>query len=261
MLRGVTSREKQPKIRRMLVPYMKELKKYDILADRSEAEIAALLAGATVKELKHREILYRAGDHAFNFALVVQGALKLVKYTPSGDEFIVHFATPGDPVGALVMSSPGGAYPVTVVAMGSVVVLKIPKSTFLASWMNDPRAMQNVNRMLFHRMNDMHEQRVMTKAPLVQKIARQLALLIERVDGEGATALSIPLTRQELADSVGASVESVIRVMSEWSGKGMIRTADHHIEVLRMDMLIAIFQRPGANANSPGLYDGRHTQE
>lgn len=226
----------------MVSNYRAELKKHGILEGRSESEISALLAGAEVKELRHREMLYRGGDKASNFALVVAGALKLVKYTPSGDEFIVHFATPGDPVGALVMSNPNGTYPVTVVSMGPSIVLKIPKSTFMNAWSKDTQAMQSVNRMLFNRMNDMHEQRAMTKAPLAQKIARQLSSLIERIEGEGATVLSIPITRQELADSVGAAVESVIRVLSEWSRRGLIMTMDHHIEVLRMDLLIKILK-------------------
>ena len=226
----------------MLVRYTEELKKHGILVGRSDSEISGLLDAAEAKELRHREVLYRAGDQASNFALVVQGALKLVKYTPAGDEFIVHFATPGDPVGALVMQNPKSTYPVTVVAMGPSVVFRIPKNTFLTSWTKDLQAMQSVNRMLFSRMNDMHEQRAMAKAPLVQKIARQLVSLIERIEGEGATVLSVPLTRQELADSVGASVESVIRVMSEWSRSGLIRTTHHHIEIPRMDLLLGVLK-------------------
>lgn len=113
----------------MLAQYLDELEKQGILLGRSETEIAALLAGAEPKRLKHREVVYRAGDHASNFALVVQGAFKLAKDTPSGDEFIVHFATPGDPVGALVMSNSKGTYPVTVVAMGASIVFSIPKSS------------------------------------------------------------------------------------------------------------------------------------
>ncbi len=56
------------------------------------------------------------------------------------------------------------------------------------------------------------------------------------------SVLPIPLTRQEIADSLGATVESVIRIMSSWSQQGIIRTMDRKIEILKMSSIIDIYQ-------------------
>jgi hypothetical protein len=48
------------------------------------------------------------------------------------------------------------------------------------------------------------------------------------------------VTRQELADSVGATVESVIRLLSEWTSEGVLRPDSRQIEVLRLDRLVEI---------------------
>jgi CRP-like cAMP-binding protein len=86
----------------------------------------------------------------------------------------------------------------------------------------------------------MHEQKALHKAPLAQKVAREIVNLIERYGDEGETFLPIPITRQEIADSVGASVESVIRVMSDWSQNGYLKTTDQVIHVLRMDKILEV---------------------
>ena len=66
-------------------------------------------------------------------------------------------------------------------------------------------------------MTSMQNQRALSKSPLQAKIA---SLLIDLIDKQPTTVdkitIPIPLTRKEIADSVGASVESIIRIMSEW---------------------------------------------
>ena len=213
-----------------------------IFEGRSTSEIMPLLVDAEEKSLEHREELYKAGDEAQSFAVVVQGALKLVKSSPVGDDIIVFFATPGVAVAALLMSKDPSFYPVSVIAMGPTVVLKIPRRTYTEVWLKDLAILQKVNSMLFSRMSDWHEQKMLTKAPLSRKVASQLVSLIERYGGDAGTILPIPITRQEIADAVGATVESVIRVMSDWSQQGFIKTTGQQIEVLRMNKILEMLK-------------------
>jgi CRP/FNR family transcriptional regulator, nitrogen oxide reductase regulator len=218
------------------------LVKMDIFENCTTAQVAALTEGSQKKTLKHRELLYRAGDQADTFSIVLEGALKLIKPTPLGDDIIVFFATPGDVIAALVMNHQQSTYPVSSVAMGPTEVIKIPRHTFTSNWSIHPGILQKINGILFLRMSEMHEQKAMAKAHLAPKIARQIISLVERFGGEEETILPIPLTRQEIADSLGASVESVIRVMSEWSQEGLIRTSERHIEIIRMDKIIELIR-------------------
>jgi CRP-like cAMP-binding protein len=219
-----------------------QIDQFPLFVGRSQKEIEALLAGAEEKTLKHREVLYQVGDLAAGFAVVVQGALKLVKSTPDGNDIIVFFATPGDIIGALLMNQPRAVYPVSAVSMGNSVVLKVPKETYKQNWLANPSVQSAVSGLLFSRMHLMHDQKTLSKASLSVKIAHQLINLIEKYSGENETILPVPLTRQEIADSVGASVESVIRVMSEWSHSGIIKTTDQLIEVRRADELLKLIK-------------------
>lgn len=208
----------------------------------SKENLMEALAGGSVRPHKHREILYHAGDQADSFALVLNGAYKLVRPTPRGDDLIVYFATPGDVIGALVMGKPGSGYPVTAKAMGPSRCYVIPRSTFQRFWAGNAVLQQRLNSFLYSRMSLIQDEKTMSRAPLAQRVAALLLQLLERNSREDEQILPLPLTRQEIADSLGVAVESVIRIMSEWSHQDVIRTNDRHIEILKPERIIEILK-------------------
>lgn len=216
------------------------LENLNIFNRRTKSEIDALTMGAEERRLNHRETLFQMGDPARAFAVVTQGALKLVRTTPEGNDVIVFFATPGNVIGGLLMTTPNSVYPISAVAMGPAKVLKIPRETWNSKWVGDSQVQQHLSGMFYNRMSQMHDHLAMARARLPQKVAAQMVALIEQCAETDSTAIPIPITRQEIADAVGASVESVIRVMSEWSQSGIIETTDQHIHICRMDKILEI---------------------
>lgn len=224
----------------MSLRFSVQISQLPLFSGRTTQEMQTLLAGGEDFAIKHRQVLFYAGDKAEFFYIIIEGAFKLLRRGSEGSDVIVHFATPGDVVAALVMQAAEAVYPVTCVAMGHAIVLKLPRSTFLKSWAGNPLVQQCLGGNLFARMNHMQIEKAMGKSPLAQKIARQLVSIIERYSGENQTILPIPFTRQEIADSVGASVESVIRIMSDWSRNGIISTSDQLIRIEKMDKILEI---------------------
>jgi CRP-like cAMP-binding protein len=86
------------------------------------------------------------------------------------------------------------------------------------------------------------DQKILNKSPLQQKVAHLLLELLEKYSAESDGILPIPLTRREIADSLGSTVESVIRIMSDWSRQGIIQTTEHHIEILEPDKVVQILK-------------------
>ncbi|MBU1880043.1 MAG: helix-turn-helix domain-containing protein, partial [Chloroflexi bacterium] len=72
--------------------------------------------------------------------------------------------------------------------------------------------------------------------------ARTLLKLAKTVGHrEGRTfVLDLPLTRQDIAEMTGTTVETVIRVMSKWRRDNMVDTIDNHIVLQDPHRLIAI---------------------
>jgi CRP-like cAMP-binding protein len=218
----------------------KILKTYPLFQDLSPESLGGLVTGHRFKNLKHHETLFVAGEEATHFAIVLTGAFKLVRPTPRGDDAIMYFATPGDVVGGLVMLKPEGRFPVSAISLGPTTALLLPRSTYQDHWVRSSSVQAKLNSMLYARMSVLQDEKANSKLTLQQRIAVLLLKLMHRNSNTEDLKLPIPLTRQEIADSVGATVEAVIRSMSEMSQKGIIRTEDQQIEILRPDKLAEI---------------------
>lgn len=141
------------------------------------------------------------------------------------------------------MAQPQPKYPVNAIAMGPSRFLKIPRQNYQLEWKNDSQLIQKIQNLLSHRMSFFQDQKVMTKAPLDQKIAALLINLFEKNTNSQEFELPLPITRKELADSLGVASESVIRVMSEWSKQGLIQTNDNYITLLKPEKIIEILKK------------------
>lgn len=221
----------------------KILKEYPLFRDLQEQQLAPLLEGHRFKNIRHHQALYKAGDAAESFSIVLTGAFKLVRSTPRGEDAIVYFATPGELIGGLVMLK-AGSYPVSAIALGASTALVLPKSTYTSAWVGNAGIQAKLNSALYSRMSVLQEDKANSKLSLQQRVASLLLSLLDKQPGDENSRLPIPLTRQEIADSVGSSVESVIRCMSDLSQQGLIHTEDRQIEVLRADKIIELLKGP-----------------
>lgn len=217
---------------------------YPLFEGIALGEVKKLLTESQIVTHSHRKILYEMGDRASSFAVVFEGAYKLVKPTASGDDFIMYFATPGEAIAALVMGQEREVqYPIRVKSIGTSKVCVIPRSTFNNFWKVNPQILLRLNSLLFTRMGFLQDEKSLIRAPLAQRISWFLLKMLEKNNDEGGEhILPLPLTRQEIADHLGVTVESVIRIMSQWSQEGIIRSADRQIEIVRVDYLVELLK-------------------
>ncbi len=216
---------------------LSELENFKIFEGMSKEIITDLCSEGHIVVSNHREMLYKQGDRAESFGIVLSGAYKLFKLSPQGEETIVHFSTPGDIIGALIMPQPAPIYPVSSHSMGPSRFLKLSRGVFLEKWKHHQELILKMQGLLSLRMGVFHAQKVLMKAPLSTKIAHLLMDILNKSETSEST-LPLPLTRKEIADSLGASVESVIRIMSDWSKRGIIITEDHQIKILKVSVLL-----------------------
>src|SRR5690606_37235750 len=143
------------------------------------------------------------------------GAFKLTRPTPQGDDAIVHFSVQGDVIGAFIMTHSNPIYPVTVTAMGPSRFLMLPREVYLERWKHEPELIFRIQNLLSVRMTQLQNHSALAKCSLAAKIAFLLVDLLHRQEKSDDPTLPLPLTRKEVAETLGATVESVIRVMSE----------------------------------------------
>ncbi len=220
---------------------LSEIMPFPLFAGYPRGMVLELCAGGRIATTDHRQVLFQMGEPASAFAVVLSGAYKLTKHSPGGSDVIVHFSTPGDVIAALIMPQAKPMLPVTAVSMGPSRAVLIPRETYLKVWKSNPELIFRIQNLLSTRMHLLQNHKMLTRAPLTQRVADLLLNLADEKTKQGsALELSLPLTRKEIADSLGASVEAVIRIMSDWSKLGYISTTDQQIRVERADKIIDI---------------------
>jgi CRP-like cAMP-binding protein len=152
----------------------------------------------------------------------------------------MHFSSPGDVIAALIMPSASPVYPLSAISMGPSRCIKLQREVYLNHWNNDPQLILRIQTLLTTRMVALQQQKALNKAPLTSKVASLLINLADKQINNEHSHVPIPLTRKEIADSIGSTVESVIRIMSDWSKKGYISTTDQHITIQETSKMIEL---------------------
>lgn len=222
-----------------LLASLPEISQFPIFEGLAPQQISQLCADSQIRVFSNRESLYQLGEEAVSFAIVISGALKLTKVSVGGDEVLIHFATAGDVIGALIMGNQNSKYPVDVKSMGLSRCLLIKKDVYLKNWMVQPQLILKIQSLLSSRVQKFQAIRAMQRLPLPVKIAGVLLdLAVKSKDNQHE--INIPMTKKELADHLGVTHESVIRVMSEWSKMGIIKVANQQILIVQPDKLIGL---------------------
>jgi len=194
----------------------------------SEDDREHLAAAATVERFEKGEAVFHEGDPAQDFFTLVRGRVKVYKVMPNGRVVILEILGPGDPVGAVAVYE-SLAYPATAEAMDETLCIRIPKDPFFQLLETRPSLARGLLKAMTHRIvvlanrfADHAAGKVETRfARLFLKLASEMG----RAEAE-AEGVFIPmrLSRQELADLMGTTVETSIRIMSRWGKEGVVQT-------------------------------------
>ncbi len=204
------------------------LRRNRMLASLGPEAICEAAAMATARRYERNERIWRVGTPATHFQVVVSGIVKLIAPGPALRPTLVDVFGPGESLGywAAFDGSPyiGDAMPVTE----RVETLLIPASVLHSATRQNPDACLAMTHAVLGYARALRAKiAVMCAGTVHQRLAMMLLDLAARFGDEsddGTTLLPVPLSRLDLAMSVGATIETVIRTMSRWQKQGVLET-------------------------------------
>jgi CRP-like cAMP-binding protein len=196
---------------------------YRSLSSEDRARLAEV---SSLRSYGRGEAIFSEGDPSDFLHTIVKGRAKIVKLLASGKEVILEIFGPGDPIGAVVAYE-GRPYPATALALEPTTCLLVKRAAFFALLERHPTLVRSFILGLTQRIVELTRRipevsggRVETRfAHLFLKLGSGMG--IARSEG---TFIPMPLTRQDLADLTGTTVETCIRIMSRWGKEGLVRT-------------------------------------
>jgi CRP-like cAMP-binding protein len=205
-----------------------------------------LAALAVLKEYGRGDYLWRAGDAAEHLTVILRGRVKIIRHAEERDIILELFGE-GEPVGAIAVYN-YMPYPASAVCLEPVTLLLLPRRDYFELLDRHPEfargIMSELTRLviaLTRKLEEMSGQRVESR------IAQLFLTLGERMGKQGADGLEIPiqLTRQEVADLVGTTVESAIRVLSRWGREGLLVTGEKRFLIPSREKLLESIEQAG----------------
>jgi CRP/FNR family transcriptional regulator len=223
-------------------PLDETLRRTTIFRRLSPEDRRRLSALASLRSYEKGDILFSEGDASDELFTVASGHVKVFKTTPRGADVILEIFGPGDPVGAVAVYE-SRPYPATAAALEPASCLVIPRQAFFALLETEPTLVRGLLTGLTHRLVELTNRLAELSGGRVEaRLARffvKLAGEIGRPAPDG-TFIPLPLSRQEIADMVGTTIETSIRIMSRWGKDNLVRTDKDGFVILDRAALDAI---------------------
>ncbi len=196
-------------------------------------------AVARLATFQKGEAVFLEGAPSDYFYSVASGHVKVAKMLPSGKEVILEVFGAGEPLGAVAVFE-GRPFPASAVAMEDTSCIVITRGAFFALLEQHPTLVRGILTGLTLRLIELTKRLTELSGGRVEGRFARLFLKLSQELGRPADDgrfIALQLSRQELADMTGTTIETCIRIMSRWGKDDIVRTEKDGFTVLDPDAL------------------------
>ena len=181
-------------------------------------------------QFTRNEPIFNQDDPADQVFRIISGTVRLCRYMPDGRRYIVDFLLPGDLMG--FVESPD--LPVGAEAVTDVTLMAFPRACFdqLAEQNPEVRA-QLLRHLSCNLLTAQQHLFVLGCQKARERVASFLLRLADRVGASCGDRLDLPMSRQDIADHLGLTIETISRTITGLRSTGAVLVPNTHQIVLR----------------------------
>jgi CRP/FNR family transcriptional regulator len=221
---------------------MKNIDKIDLFRNLSNEELKELAPYLTTMSFKKKDDIFAEGDPPEWFYIIAKGKVKITKLSHEGKEIILEIISPYDIFGgvAVLRNFP---YPANAIAMEDSEVVKISRKNLMRLVDRFPNLMHCIALKLGDRMKSSYDS---LKNIALERVEARIAALLMKLSNKvgvktaDGVMIDMRLTKQDVADMVGTTVETSIRTFSKFKKQGLVKDADGKIVIRDPDGLAAL---------------------
>jgi CRP/FNR family transcriptional regulator len=204
------------------------------VAAASTRSFEQALAGATLKRVEAKEFVFAEGDAASHVYRVETGAVALFKVLIDGRRQIVGFAYPGDLVGL----GAEGEHMMNAQAIKPTRLRCLPISGLHRSVAQDPTLYFQLYQAVARELASARDLMLTTGQRTATERVVSFLLALSRRNartGRDRAMLELPMTRSDIGDFLGLTIETVSRTFTKLRAMGLIELV-HSSEVKLIDI-------------------------
>ncbi len=174
------------------------------------------------------------GEPALHVFTVTDGIVKLFKLLADGRRQIVGFLVVGDIFGF----APGDKYTVSAEAVSPVTLWRFPRRQLERAFTDFPAVERELLDSMTRELAAAQDQMVLLGRKTAHERVASFLLSLARRQGHADGSVDLPMTRTDIADYLGLTMETVSRVFTVLKGSGCIAAnGSGRIQILDADAL------------------------
>ncbi len=186
--------------------------------------------------------IYRQGEAADRFLLLLDGFVRVLRTTPTGEQVILRHLPPGQLIG-IAQALGRTTYPATVIAASEALTLAWPARLWPVFLDRYPGFASSAMGTMGQRFQDLHDHvtELATKA-VESRVAACVLRMVNQTGRrvEGGIEIAFPVTRANIAEMTGTTLHTVSRLLSAWEKDGIVESRRKHIVVTQPHRLMLL---------------------
>lgn len=213
------------------------LKKVEFFSSLDSIQLGAILKVAETRLFPKNTTLFHRGEPGDSLYVILSGRVKAILIGEDGREVTLAFLSAGEIVGEMALFDSGERRSATVLTVEPSELMMLTREQFMRAIAANPTIALSVMKTLARRLRETSK-RVgdLIFLDTFSRLARYLVELAEKEGhplADGSTLITRP-TQEEIAHFIGASRETVNRVLKELENQGFIRLVRRKIIIYRV---------------------------
>ena len=225
----------------MAIDKVEFLQSIETFKDFPKSELEEIAKYFHEKEFPKHDYIFFEEDAKPGIYLVVEGMAKLFKETHDGKTIIVGLVFPKDLFGWVEYGNKKNRSAFTAQAVKPTTILVMNNEDFINLAIKYPRLGLIIASDISSKLLESYETiKSIASGKVEERIAKVLIDLGDRIGketDEGYLVIEAPITRQDISEMTGTTVETAIRIMSKWKKNGIIETQRGKIVLKDLDFL------------------------
>src|SRR3989338_299264 len=215
---------------------------HGIFSELPEKELKQLAAYRTTNHYKKKQTIFYEGNPVLGLFCIRSGKIKLYKSNPEGKQQILRILKKGDTIGQSSLFS-NQPLQTTAEAIEDSEVCFLDKAGFLLILRNNPSLALKLLGKLSQELIQVEGKALDLAYKSTRVRFAELLLTFKETFGikeKGLHRLDISLSREELAQAVGTTIETAVRLLSEFREEGLIEVDKRTISILEPEKLFEL---------------------
>jgi CRP-like cAMP-binding protein len=222
--------------------YEDAIRRVAVLRAATPDDVRAIARLAIERAVEAGGYFFMQGDKAEYLYILVEGRAKLCNISPDGQQVNLRTLVPYHLFGALGAIQPGASYPACAQALDDSTALAIASAAFREVLEQRPHLSFGLMRLMTGYIQEM-QQRYGELA--TKRVDQRIGLALLRLAAQsgsrdGESGITLPFSRQDLAEMAGTTLYTVSRCLSEWQKRGIIDTGRGRVTLVSPHELVRL---------------------